>query len=169
MPWALRRLRRGARPRDRPLAIVIDDLQWAEAGLVDLLEDLADWTRDASILLIVLARPELLEVRPAWGGGKRSATSICPRAARRRRDSRSSSTTSSGGPMCRRPYSNASETAAEGNPLFVEELLEMLIDEGALARTNWANWTARRDLAALAVPPTIQALLAARLERAWRR
>ena len=54
--------------------------------------------------------------------------------------------------------------AAEGNPLFVEELLEMLIDDALLERSN-GSWVAVGDLSAISVPPTIQALLAARLDR----
>ena len=60
--------------RTRPLVLVFDDIHWAEATFLDLVEHLADWTRDAPILLVCLARPELLDVRPGWGGGKLNAT-----------------------------------------------------------------------------------------------
>jgi class 3 adenylate cyclase len=56
------------RSQKRPLALVIDDIHWAEATLLDLIEHLADWTRDAPLLLLCLARPELLDERPGWGG-----------------------------------------------------------------------------------------------------
>ena len=52
----------------RPLALVIDDVHWAEPTLLDLVEHLVSWTRDAPLLLLCLARPELLDERPAWGG-----------------------------------------------------------------------------------------------------
>ena len=55
---------------------VFDDIHWAEPTLLDLIEHLADWTRDAELLLVCVARPELLEIRPGWGGGKMNATSI---------------------------------------------------------------------------------------------
>ena len=62
--------------RRRPLVLVFDDIHWGEATFLDLVENLADWTRDAPILLVCLARSELLDVRPGWGGGKLNATSI---------------------------------------------------------------------------------------------
>jgi len=58
------------------LVVVIDDLQWAEPAMLDLVDHIATWTLDAPILLIGLAREELLDARPAWGGGKRSTTTI---------------------------------------------------------------------------------------------
>ena len=160
-PWAIRSFFE-ALAMEQPLVVVLDDLQWAQPPLLDLVEHIADWTRDASILLIVLARPELLELRPAWGGGKRSATSISLEPLDAEETGQLIDNLLGRADVPPTVFERI-RTAAEGNPLFVEELLEMLIDEGALARTN-GNWTARRDLAALAVPPTIQALLAARLD-----
>jgi class 3 adenylate cyclase len=75
LPWAVRRLLETL-ARDRPLVVVLDDLHWAEPTLLDLIEHLAEWSRDAPILLCCLARPELLETRPGWGGGKLNATSL---------------------------------------------------------------------------------------------
>ena len=63
--WAVRRAGRGARAATRPLVVVIDDIQWAEPLLLDLLEHLAEWVDDAPVLLVGLARPELREVRPS--------------------------------------------------------------------------------------------------------
>jgi tetratricopeptide (TPR) repeat protein len=141
---------------------VLDDLQWAEPALLDLVEHVADWAHGAPILLLVLARQELLELRPAWGGGKRSATTISLEPL----DSDETAQLIDnllGKAELPRAVLDRIRAAAEGNPLFVEELLEMLIDDGALTRAD-GSWTAGRDLAALAVPPTIQALLAARLD-----
>ena len=73
--WAVRRLFE-AEGRVRPLVVLFDDLQWAEPTFLDLVEHLADWSRDAPILLICLARPEFLDERPSWGGGKFNATSV---------------------------------------------------------------------------------------------
>ena len=56
--------------------MLLDDLHWAEALFLDLVEHIADWSRDAPILLLCVARPELLETRPGWGGGKLNATTI---------------------------------------------------------------------------------------------
>src|SRR5439155_25224081 len=73
--WAVRKLFE-ALARERPLVVVFEDVHWAEPTLLDLIEHLADWTRAAPLLLICLARPELLESRPSWGGGKLHATSL---------------------------------------------------------------------------------------------
>ena len=67
----LEQLGRGAAARAR-----LDDLQWAEPPLLDLVEHVADWSREAPIFLLCIARPELLDVRPGWGGGKVNATSV---------------------------------------------------------------------------------------------
>ena len=73
--WGVRHLFE-AIAREHPLVIVFDDLNWAEPTLLDLVEHIADWSRDASILLVAMARPDLLDARPAWGGGKHNATAI---------------------------------------------------------------------------------------------
>src|SRR5207302_191571 len=73
--WALRRLFETV-ARDRPLVLVLEDMHWAEPTLLDLVEHVADWTRDAPIVLYCLARPEFLESRPTWGGGKLNAVSL---------------------------------------------------------------------------------------------
>ena len=73
--WAVRRVLESL-ARRRPLVLVVDDLQWAEPTFIDLVEHVADWARDAPLLLLIMARPELLERVPAWGGGKPNATSV---------------------------------------------------------------------------------------------
>jgi class 3 adenylate cyclase len=155
MPWAVRSFLE-ALAADRPLVVVLDDLQWAQPPLLDLIEHIADWSRDAGILLIVSARQELLEIRPAWGGGKRSATSISLEPLTVEETAELIDNLLGRAELPPTVFDRI-RSAAEGNPLFVEELLEMLIDDGALARTN-GSWTARQDLATLTVPPTIQAL-----------
>ena len=65
-----------ARAAARPQVVVVDDLQWAESVFVDLVEHVADLSRDAPIFLLCIARTELLDVRPGWGGGKMNATSL---------------------------------------------------------------------------------------------
>src|SRR5919204_108501 len=59
-----------------PAVLVFEDLHWADDGLLDFLDDLVDWLRGVPLLLVGTARPELLERRPAWGGGKANATTI---------------------------------------------------------------------------------------------
>ncbi len=73
--WAVRKVLE-ALARRRPLVLVVDDLQWAEPVFVDLIEHVAEWTRDAPLLLLIMARPELLDTRPGWGGGKLNATTV---------------------------------------------------------------------------------------------
>ena len=143
--------------------MVFDDIHWAEPLLLDLIEHLADWTRDAELLLICVARPELLEIRPGWSGGKMNATSILlePLAGDEAGALLDNLLGDADLPGTARERILA---AAEGNPLFVEEMIGMLIDDGLL-RFEDGSWRAVDDLADLTVPPTIQLLLAARLDR----
>jgi class 3 adenylate cyclase/tetratricopeptide (TPR) repeat protein len=160
--WAVRKLLEHL-ARRRPLVVVLDDIHWAEPLLLDLIEYLADWTRDAEVLLVCIARPELLEIRPGWGGGKVNATSILlePLAG-------DEAATLLHNLLGRAELPGAARerilAAAEGNPLFVEEMIGMLIDDGLL-RFEDGSWRSVEDLADLTVPPTIQLLLAARLDR----
>ena len=148
---------------ERPVVMVFDDLHWAEPGLLDLIEHLADWTREAPILLVCAARPELLETRTDWGGGKLNATTILLESLPNEEASHLVDNL-----LGRAEMPDAARTrildAAEGNPLFVEEMLGMLIDDGLLRFRDGA-WRAVEDLANITVPPTIQLLLAARLDR----
>jgi class 3 adenylate cyclase/tetratricopeptide (TPR) repeat protein len=160
--WGVRKLLEHL-AREGPVVVVFDDIHWAEPTFLDLVEHLADWTRDAALLLVCVARGELLEVRPGWGGGKMNATSILlepldGEAASQLVDNL----------LGRAEIPAEARTrildAAEGNPLFVEEMLGMLIDDGLL-RLEGNTWRAVEDLAQITVPPTIQLLLAARLDR----
>ena len=73
--WAARRLLE-VTARERPLVVVFDDVHWAEPTFLDLVEHVAEWSRDAAILLICLARPELIEERPSWGSGRVKARRV---------------------------------------------------------------------------------------------
>ena len=160
--WAARKLFEHL-ARSRPLVLVIDDLHWAEPLLLDLVEHLADWTRDAPVLLLVIARPELLELRSGWGGGKVNATTILlePLPGDAAIELLDNLLGENDLPAAARERILA---AADGNPLFVEEMVGMLIDDGLL-RFDGQMWRAAENLADLTVPPTIQLLLAARLDR----
>ena len=143
--WAFRKLLE-ARAAERPVVVVFDDLHWGEPTFLDLVEHVADLSRDAPILLLCMARPELFDVRPAWGGGKLNATTallepLAPDETAELVD------LLAGGvePGLR----NRILDAAGGNPLFVEEMVAMAAESGD----------------EVAVPPTIQALLAARLDQ----
>jgi class 3 adenylate cyclase/tetratricopeptide (TPR) repeat protein len=148
---------------ERPLVVVFDDIHWAEPTLLDLIEHLADWARDAAIVLLCVARPELLEIRPGWGGGKLNATMILlePLAEA---DASELVDNLLGSTDIATVARDRILEAAEGNPLFVEEMLGMLIDDGLLMFDD-GTWRGVDDLAQITVPPTIQLLLAARLDR----
>jgi class 3 adenylate cyclase/tetratricopeptide (TPR) repeat protein len=148
---------------EQPLVVVFDDVHWAEPTLLDLIDHISDLSRDAPILLICLARPEFLDARPAWGGGKMNATSVLLEPLAGRDTELLLSNLLGEAELAEEARARILE-AAEGNPLFVEEMLEMLIDDGMLERRN-GSWVATRDLTDLDVPPTIHVLLAARLDR----
>ena len=148
--------------RSRPLVLVFDDIHWGEATFLDLIEHIADWTRDAPILLIAMARAEFLERRPTWGGGKRWTTTMSLEPLSEV-ESQELVTSLLGRAELPPEFRHHISQAAEGNPLFVEELLGKLIDDGFLVRSN-GGWAAPGDPRQLALPPTIQALLAARLD-----
>ncbi|MEK6275621.1 MAG: adenylate/guanylate cyclase domain-containing protein [Actinomycetota bacterium] len=160
--WGIRKLFE-ALAQPRPLVVVFDDVHWAESTFLDLIEHVGDWARDAPILLLCLARAELLDQRPAWGGGKLNATSILLEPLTGEECSVLIGNLLGQADLPESVCGRISD-AAEGNPLFVEEMLAMLIDDGLLRRQN-GHWAAADDLAEVAVPPTIQALLAARLDR----
>ncbi|MGN6378270.1 MAG: AAA family ATPase [Gaiellales bacterium] len=145
--WALRRAFEIV-ARRRPAVLVFEDIQWAEPTLLDFVEHVADWARDCPLLILCTARPDLLDVRPGWAGGKTNASTIM---------------------LDRRPVADcvmlleelAGDSlpaeqrervvaASEGNPLFVEQMLAMLSED---------------ERGGSDVPLTIQALLAARLDR----
>jgi class 3 adenylate cyclase len=159
--WAFRRLLEVLAERG-PLAVVLDDLHWAEPGLLDLVEHVADYGRGAPILLVAMARPELLEQRPGWAGGKLNATTLLLEPLG---DAESAQLLAAlAGPVALPDgVAEPITRAAEGNPLFLEELLAALVEEGRLRRED-GRWVAA-DLADLGIPPSIQALLAARLDR----
>jgi class 3 adenylate cyclase/tetratricopeptide (TPR) repeat protein len=160
--WAVRKTLEHL-ARSRPVVVVFDDIHWAEPTLLDLIDHLADWTRDASVLILCIARPELLEVRPAWGGGKLNATSILLEPLPADDASRLVDNLLGRADIPPRARDRILD-AAEGNPLFVEEMLAMLIDDGLLRFEDGA-WRSVEDLADITVPPTIHLLLAARLDR----
>jgi class 3 adenylate cyclase/tetratricopeptide (TPR) repeat protein len=159
--WGIRRfLEATARPR--PLVVVFDDIHWAEPTFLDLVEYLGDFATGA-ILLICLARRELLDVRPSWGAGGTNSMTITL-APLSEEESATLIQNLLGRAELDDPARVQIAEASEGNPFFIEEILQMLIDDGMLARED-GHWVAAGDLAGIDVPPTISALLAARLER----
>ena len=150
IPWAVRKLLE-ALAREQPLVVVFDDLQWAEPTFLDLVEHVADFSRDAPILLLCIARPELLDDRPGWSGGKLNATSILLEPLSEDAAETLIENLLAGAEVAPTLRARVA-AAAEGNPLFVEQMLAMLAEDDA-------------EGGEVSVPPTIQALLAARLDR----
>ncbi len=149
--------------RERPLVLVFDDIHWAEQTFLELIEHIADWSRDAPIMVLCLARPELLEARPMWGGGKVNATTILLDPLRG--DETHALVLNLLGAVELAPDLGARivETAG-GYPLYAEELVSVLIDDELLIREG-DRWVAAPGLSELALPSTISGLLAARLDR----
>src|SRR6266516_3787813 len=134
----------------RPLVLVFEDLQWADDELLDFVDHLVEWASGVPILIVATSRPELLERRPAWGGGKLNATtlSLGPLSER--------DTTRLLGSLLEQPLLLA-ETQAEllacagGNPLYAEQYAQMLLESSGAGD--------------LPVPESIQGVIAARLDR----
>lgn len=141
---------------DRSLVLVIEDIHWAEPALLDLLARLPESSSGAAILILCLARPELLERRPDWS----ATVELGPLD-----DAESAQLVEELLPEMAMPRELRDRivAAASGNPLFIEEFVQMLIDDGLVHADDGRAPTA--DLAELAMPPTINALLNARLDR----
>ena len=142
--WEVRRLLESL-ALERPIVLCIDDLQWAQPMLLDLLDNVADLSHRAPILVVCTARPELLEERGAWGSGRRNTASVRLEPLDQAASARLFDQLGEGLDQAMRTRVIA---ASEGNPLFLEEMAALAREQGAVA-----------------VPGTIQALLAARLER----
>jgi tetratricopeptide (TPR) repeat protein len=150
--------------RRRPIVLVFEDLHWAEPALLDLIEHVADLTSDAPLLIVCPAREELVEARPGWGGGRFNTTSILLEPLDETESTELVTLLMNRAPLP--PAVQAKLTlAAGGNPLFVEQLVRALIDEGLVVEGPAGGWVVTGDVTGLSIPPTIQALLAARLDR----
>jgi class 3 adenylate cyclase/tetratricopeptide (TPR) repeat protein len=137
------------RAASRPQVVVVDDLQWAEPEFVDLVEHVVDLSRDAPILLLCVARTELLDVRPHWGGGKLNATSLLLEPLGPD-DCDTLIDNLLGGHELPGAARDRIAAASGGNALFVEEMVAMVRESEGDGE--------------LAVPPTINALLQARID-----
>jgi class 3 adenylate cyclase/tetratricopeptide (TPR) repeat protein len=160
--WAVRKLLEQLGGQ-RPLVVIFDDIHWGEATFLDLVEYLADWTRSAPVLLVCQARPELLDARPGWMSSKENASAVTlPPLTQAETDGLIRGLV--GGSDLPPDARARIASVAEGNPLFVEETLRMLVDHGVL-RSLEGRWTVTGDLSSITIPPTIHALLTARLDR----
>ncbi len=160
--WAVRKLFEHL-GRERPLVVVFDDIHWGEATFLDLLEYLADRIRTAPVLILCLARPELLETRPGWMSAQPNATLIALDPLTLDEIDGLIRNLTGGAELADEARVRIAELG-EGNPLFVEETLRMLVDDGILRRRD-GEWAVVGDLSGIAIPATIHALLTARLDR----
>jgi class 3 adenylate cyclase/tetratricopeptide (TPR) repeat protein len=154
--WAIRKLFETL-ASSRPLLLLVDDIHWAESALLDLLASLPRLSTDAPILLLCLARQDLLEARPDWEATIRLEPLADTESERLLADLL-------GGGNVEESIRRRIVRATEGNPLFLEELVAMLVDEGLLRQAN-GSWAATGELAEVTIPPNLNALLGARLDR----
>ena len=133
----------------RPLILVFEDVHWAEEPLLELIEHLAERVKDAPLMILCLARPELLDIRPSWGGGRlrAAATELEPLAPDESEELLDAL-------LADRELSSSERKAllekTEGNPLYVEETTRMLLEGGTSSKR---------------IPDTLQAIIAARIDR----
>jgi class 3 adenylate cyclase len=133
----------------RTLVLVFEDLHWADDGLLDFVDELVDWLRDVPLLVVASARPELLERRPGWGGGKLNASTIglAPLSSEQtslliaRVLERAVLPAATQGALLDR---------AEGNPLYAEQFAQLYLERGSASE--------------LPLPETLQGIVAARLD-----
>ena len=142
--------------------LTVEDIHWASGALLDLLEGLADALSSTSVLVVCTARTELLETRPTWGAAKQNATALtlAPLDGEKASQLVSSLLGENGASETARERVLAS---AEGNPFFVEEMVHMLIEQGALTRSG-DGWDATESLADHPLPDSIHGVIAARID-----
>jgi class 3 adenylate cyclase/tetratricopeptide (TPR) repeat protein len=160
--WAVRKLLEESARRS-PLVVVLDDIHWGEPTFFDLLEYLVDWMHHVPVLLLCLARPELMEERPDWMRGKENASAMLLHPLTDADSNHLIRSLLDGSRLSEKAQDRIAEVA-DGNPLFIEEILRMLVDDGLLERRE-DGWRVTSDLSSFAIPATIHALLSARLDR----
>ena len=143
-----------------PTVLAFEDMQWADASLLDFVEYLLDWSRSHPIFVVTLARPELMERRPTWGAGQRSFTSLYLEPLSQQAMEELLAGLVPGLPVEVRDRILA---RAEGIPLYAVETVRMLLDRGLLVQDGPA-YRLTGEVEALEVPETLHALIAARLD-----
>jgi class 3 adenylate cyclase/tetratricopeptide (TPR) repeat protein len=134
----------------QPLILVFEDIHWAEEPLLELIDHLAQWVRERSLLILCLARPELLDIRPGWGGGRVRSTAIELEPLARDESEELAAALLAQHQIPENLTARLLEKT-EGNPLFVEETVRMLLEEGPDGGDR--------------IPDTLQALIGARIDR----
>jgi tetratricopeptide (TPR) repeat protein len=150
-----------AMAEQRPLVLVFEDLHWADDGVLDFVDYLADWVATEPMLIVATARPELLDRRPGWGGGKRNTSTVSipalsPEETARLLGSLLDQT------LLPAEVQTQVLARAEGNPLYAEQYVRMLQDRGFLVR-GAGGWQLEQR-GELPLPETVQGMIAARLD-----
>ncbi|HYT80207.1 MAG TPA: adenylate/guanylate cyclase domain-containing protein [Actinomycetota bacterium] len=161
--WAARKLFE-ALSQNQPLIVVIDDIHWAEPTFLDLIEHVLEGTQDAPVLMLCTARHDFLEERSAWLAERPNATRLLLEPLSSDESAEIVENLLGDAPLPDK-VRNRIISSAEGNPLFVEQILSMLIDEGLVCQAPDGTWSVRAEVESFAVPPSIFALLGARLDR----
>jgi class 3 adenylate cyclase/tetratricopeptide (TPR) repeat protein len=160
--WAVRKLLERV-ASDQPTVVIFEDVHWGEATFLDLVEHCVKLMTDSPILLVCNTRPDLLDTRPDWGTdhGDAECLFLEPLSAS---DSDVLVDSLLGASPLPAEARTRIRNAAGGNPLFVEQIVSMWIDDGIL-RSDDGGWLVTGDFSSASVPPTISALLTARLDR----
>ncbi|MEP6638682.1 MAG: AAA family ATPase [Chloroflexota bacterium] len=156
--WGIRRLLEAIASR-RPLVAIVDDIHVAAPTFLELLDHLVDAVRGAPILILASARHELFEARAEWAEGHASGQIVLEPLSADEADSIVDQLLGGLDPSVRRRILSA----AEGNPLYVEQIASMLVETGAV-RWDGDAWVAMTSSNELDIPPTVEALIAARLD-----
>lgn len=145
----------------RPLVLVVEDLHWADAALLEFLEHLVGWGTEVPLMVVCTTRPELYDQQPGWGGGRRNSTTISLSPLSSDETARLIAALLSQAVLPAETQSVLLERCG-GNPLYAEEFVRMLSDRGILVRRGRAVELATAG--EIPVPETVQALIAARLD-----
>jgi class 3 adenylate cyclase/tetratricopeptide (TPR) repeat protein len=143
-----------------PTVLAFEDMQWADSSLLDFIEYLLEWSRNSPILVITLARPDLVDRRPTWGAGHRNFASLYLEPLSEPAMQELLAGLVPGLPQALRDQILA---RAEGIPLYAVETVRMLLDRKLLAEDG-ASYRVVGEVESLAIPETLQALAAARLD-----
>ena len=143
------------------VALLFEDLHWADSGMLDFIDHMLDWSLNVPILIVTLARTELLDNRPGWGAGRRNflALDLQPLDEAGMRELLSGLVSGLPEPAIRSIVSRA-----EGIPLYAVETIRMLVADGRLIERDDGRFEPARELGDLAIPETLHALIAARLD-----
>jgi class 3 adenylate cyclase/tetratricopeptide (TPR) repeat protein len=161
--WAVRRFLE-LLSDGRPLIVLIDDIHWAERTFLDLITSVASNLTGVPVVLACSARPDLFDAYPEWGeeSDGRRVLVLQPLSED---ESAEVAANLLGTTDIDAAVRAKIVEASEGNPLFVEQMLSMLLDDGILEKDDRGRWVLIREVGAITIPPTIQALLSARLDR----